>query len=444
MFPSAFVVLRVVGKSRRKTTVWCSLGASLLTLPILMLPAQLASAQPVQASPQQADAKALEAVRAQVAKVRKTDPQAALKLLEEFLEAHPDADLGTRNAALKEQSSVLFDDLKDAERALAVTDLIIENARLSVKNGAPETTLVLAQITQGRIGILSHQPAKVEALFDTPESWSRMVKMMDTSDRLQLSVASAATNLLFTALQDQKKYALIVRKVEELMQSAPALLVGINQSLTENMAMRLAGNLAGAGQSEAGLSWAKYAYQQANFDTKSIAACTKQLISAWAANDDLDAIRAFSKAQQEAAPAIAPPAGATPETAATAPTIAAALFPDPNNPLTKVKAPELVTQSRDLLLKMVGPLQGSTSYDRQHDLVSVYIALGAWKSAMQTARGIWQSDPQNPRGAMEICRVFKAADLSTVRANNFLAYLQGQVEGVNPVKQFSQEHQADA
>ncbi len=444
MFLSIPVDSRVAGKFRCRRLVFLSLGLGLITVSASLLPANMACAQPIQSTQQQVDAKAFEAVRAQVAKVRKTEPQAALKLLEEFLEAHPDTDLGTRNAALKEQSSVLFDTLKETERALAVTDIILENARLSVKNGAPETTLVLAQITQGRILILSHQPAKVEALLDTPENWNRLVKMMDTADRFQLSVASAATNLLFTALQDQKKHALIVRKVEALMQSAPALLVGINQGLTENMALRMAGSLAGAGKGEVGIEWAKYAYQQANFDTKSIAASTKQLVSAWAANDDLDAIRAFSKAQQEAAPVMAPAAGATPETVAPAPTIAAAVFPDPTNPLTKVKAPELVAQSRALLLKMAGSLQGSTNYDRQHDLVSVYIALGAWKSAMQTARGIWQSDPQNPRGAMEICRVFKAADLSTVRANNFLSHLQGQGEGVNPVKQFSLEHQADA
>lgn len=437
------------GKFSCKQLFCLALGLSATVLLASMLPANTARAQSAPVAQQQIDAKALEAVRVQVAKVRKTDPQAALKLLEEFLEAHPDTDLGTRNAALKEQSSVLFFTLKETERALAVTDLILENARLSVQNGAPETALVLAQITQGRILILSHQPAKVEALFDTPESWSRLVKMMDAPDRSHLSVAGAATNLLFTALQDQNKHDLVVRKVEELMQSAPALLVGINQGLTQNMAMRLAGNLIKAGQIEAGLSWAKYAYQQANFDTKSIDACTKQLISAWASNDDLPAISAFSKAQQEAAPATTPPAGATPETAAPetaapAPTIAVALFPDPNNPLTKVKAPELVTQSRDLLLKMAVPLRSSNNPDRQHDLISIYIALGAWKSAMQTARTIWQSNPQNPRGAMEICRVFKAADLSTVRANNFLAHLQGQGEGVNPVKQFFQEHEADA
>lgn len=59
---------------------------------------------------------------------------------------------------------------------------------------------------------------------------------------------------------------------------------------------------------------------------------------------------------------------------------------------------------------------------------------------MDEARRLMKDDPQKAEGALQICRVFKAADLSTLRANQFLLYLDGKAE--NPLPAFLKEQEA--
>ncbi len=60
---------------------------------------------------------------------------------------------------------------------------------------------------------------------------------------------------------------------------------------------------------------------------------------------------------------------------------------------------------------------------------------------MQRAQDVWLKDPQSAKGAQEVGRVFKAADLSPTRGNAFVAYVTGGGE-VNPLKEFLLEHAA--
>lgn len=392
----------------------------------------VALAQPAPTAQTSPDLRDLEAMRAQMRKIQDGDPQGALALVEKYLEEHPDASVAARNGALKDKAGLLFGKLKDTKGALEATDLMIENASANLKAGGSELDLVQTQITKGHMLILSHQPAPVEALLDTPESWERLVRLFNTKDRYQLSVAAAAVNIYFTALVDQEKYELLSRKCTEIIEAAPWTLIGVNQSLSQNVPARLATSLTKAGQWQQGLAWSKHVYQQASFDKKALADATQYLTSAWASGGDVPAILAFAKAQQSPTAAIAKEG----ETAALPAPLEA------TNPLSQVALPDLVVQKSSLLRALAtGNAKSSLN---AHDQISLDIAQGDWTGAMQKAKRIWQGAPLAPAGALEVCRVFKAADLSTVRANAFLAYLQGQGAGGDPFETFFKEHQADA
>ena len=74
-------------------------------------------------------------------------------------------------------------------------------------------------------------------------------------------------------------------------------------------------------------------------------------------------------------------------------------------------------------------------------LISVLIVQGDLHEAMTQAKRLLIDNPTAPEGAQQICRVFKAADLNTIRANAFIAYLGG--EGTNPMTAFFKEHEKD-
>ena len=78
---------------------------------------------------------------------------------------------------------------------------------------------------------------------------------------------------------------------------------------------------------------------------------------------------------------------------------------------------------------------------KTHELVGLLIARGDKASlgrAMSLARRLMSEKLESPAGAREVCRVFKAADSDSVRANAFVDYLQG--KGDNPLPAFSKEY----
>lgn len=383
-------------------------------------------AQPASLSPDQVADQVWEKVQAEIDKQKKKDPQAALLLIEDFLQAHPKTDALLRNAILQEQVEILTNNLKDHKRALAMADEVLQNAQAHVQAGAPEYLLVKAQSSKARVLLNLGQMDKTEALLDTPDNWERMLRLIETDNRIQLIAVSTALNQLLSSLREQGKSDLESQKILEVMGKSPWTMVERSADLTRqtNLLKRLAPSLIKARQTDEALSWAKYVYMQADFSERDIENSTKALTSAWATKGDLVAIRDFGAAQ-----------AASP----------AATFPDPINPLAKIALPPLVASNQEALRAMIEPMAKSRNPNRQHHLISLYIALGDWVGAMETARELWRADPRSAKGAAEVCRVFKAADLSTARANHFLAYLaylEGNGVGANPIDAFLQEKQA--
>jgi hypothetical protein len=63
---------------------------------------------------------------------------------------------------------------------------------------------------------------------------------------------------------------------------------------------------------------------------------------------------------------------------------------------------------------------------------------------MKAAKKMIASDTKGEVWPGEVCRVFKAADLSPVRANTFISYMEGTKGIQNPMPEFIKEHEKPA
>jgi hypothetical protein len=164
--------------------------------------------------------------------------------------------------------------------------------------------------------------------------------------------------------------------------------------------------LSSSGQNEAALRWAKLNWMLAPFEEKALAETTKQLVRAWSTTDvDGTSSDAFVKAQADA-------------------TL--------KNPLKDVPLP---TFSPELIQAQLSKAN-SEHFDRKF---AVLIAAGEWRKAMLAARALMLEKPESTDGVMQVCRIFKAADLNLVRANAFVEWVK-KPQGPNPIVAFLQEH----
>ena len=112
------------------------------------------------------------------------------------------------------------------------------------------------------------------------------------------------------------------------------------------------------------------------------------------------------------------------------------------NPLLEVKLPELDSEEIEAELKVLQEAQ-KKGYDaeRAPRIVTLLIALGQLRPAMEEARTLLVKRPSAPEGVQQIARVFKAADMNLARANQFIAYLDG--KGEDPLPAFMEAGDAN-
>lgn len=157
-----------------------------------------------------------------------------------------------------------------------------------------------------------------------------------------------------------------------------------------------------AGRGDEALSWAKLHFVECPYNESSMTRATQLLTKVWMAKDMTPAkAQLFLKSQQEA--------GAP-------------------NPLKDVALPQIDPQ---LIQRQIAslPAQGSTLK------VTLLIASGDNKAAMQEAYRLIITRPTSNDGVLEVCRVFKANDLDLKRANAYLQFYKTG-EGENPLSAF--------
>ena len=162
-----------------------------------------------------------------------------------------------------------------------------------------------------------------------------------------------------------------------------------------------------AGEGDEAMGWAKLFWMTAPFREDRVNESTQLLLGAWKAADLTPAKgQAFLKAQEDA----------------TSP-----------NPLRDVALPAFKPE-------LVATQLGEFSHPRlAHEHITLRIIEGDWHQAMLEARAHMIANIDDPRASVQVCRVFKAADLNLIRANAFLEFLKTG-EGPNPIVGFLKEH----
>ena len=183
---------------------------------------------------------------------------------------------------------------------------------------------------------------------------------------------------------------------------------------------RLIELLSKRGQSDEALKWGKLYFAEVAFDGDAIGRAIKPLSGVWARSGDLAKVRAFANAQTA--------------TGADAPA----------NPLASVTLPQFDDKgavAKELSAQLEAQ-KTEPNRERVRRIITLQLALGQWNAAMNAALDLMVEDATLPDGPQQVARVFKAKDASLVRANQFLAYLDG--KGDNPVPAFLAEADAIA
>ena len=171
-----------------------------------------------------------------------------------------------------------------------------------------------------------------------------------------------------------------------------------------------------ANRSDEALQWAKMHYALCSFDAKCLERATKSLGQVWADKEAYQELRTFNQMQEGTADAAA------------------------KNPLLNVKLPAIEDKLMpEHIARTKNATQGAYKRDIVPEQIGVLLYKGDYAGAMEEARRLMKDDPQKAEGALQICRVFKVADLSTLRANQFLLYLEGKAD--NPLPAFLKEHE---
>lgn len=168
------------------------------------------------------------------------------------------------------------------------------------------------------------------------------------------------------------------------------------------------------------LSWAKFHYVTAAFDKDALARATTSLGRVWGEQEEYPKIRVFAQLQEP--------------------------MPDATlkNPIANIKLPILDDKTwRENLARTeinLDTAKGPLNRTKAKETIGILIVKGDLAGAMNIARRVLKDDPSKPDGALQICRVFKAADGSVRRANVFLEYLDGKAD--NPIPDFLKEQAA--
>ena len=223
-----------------------------------------------------------------------------------------------------------------------------------------------------------------------------------------------------SALDAQGKQTEAAAQLRKIVLSHPLFLDANQQSVVRFPVGRfyseLVGDLISSGQGDEALAWAKLRFVECSFDESALTGANDQLVRAWVAKTlSQEAVKAFMAAQKD---------------------------PTAVNPLADVKLPVFDDESKKALMSAANKPAFSN-----HDRISALIALGEFGEAMNLAKLTLVEQIGTPAGVTagvgEVCRVFKAADLNVVHANDFAQFFQSG-KGTNPVDDFMKQHPVGA
>ncbi len=342
-------------------------------------------------------------------KTKGAEAPAAVKAFNEFFTAHTEMNPLVACVLLSDVGALYRDKLQQPGKALEIYDWALD------KYKAQDGSISVLE-GKGRLLLDSGQAKAAGDLME--ERWSQVIALSHVAHFHLRAMASRCVQIRVQALQKQNKPAEALELLRSTLQEAPALLdpayqVGWDWG-TGWLYPALVDGFLQAKQFEQAARWARMSFAQSSFDKGAIERATEIVGRVWAAQDDFVSARAFGAAQSD----VARP-----------------------NPLSKIALPALSVPLLEGELKRLQEAQAK-GYDRERapQIVTLLIGLGRLRPAMEVARELLAKYPTAPEGVQQVARVFKAADSSLVRANGFIAYLDGKAE--NPLPAFMQEPDA--
>ena len=367
------------------------------------------------------DWKAWSAVRKEIeGKTLLTDPEAAIAQLKTF-GATENLSPNVRAEVVNTVANIYQNKLKQPQLAAQVIEEALRQTPPSPD--APQSVVFL----QNKAGLLLADK-KSEAAQALLQSNSATIEAAGKSGHPYLSSQASRALMRLVEAQDALRPAGAkaedtVGVLEYALLQMPVYLEPKNQVALDWSAgwmyERLVKSLVEQGRMEEALSWGRLYFAEAEFDGKAIERASGPVSSVWAKSGELVKLRSFAIAQTDEAG-------------------------DVVNPLAGVPLPDLGGDkgaAATELAKLQKLQKFKASRGRVPTMIGLHIALGQWRAAMDAATALVVEDVGAADGPQQVARVLKAHDSSVVRANQFLAYLEGKAP--NPVPAFLAEVEAE-
>ena len=327
-----------------------------------------------------------------------TDDALKAKALLDFYRARSKMHPNIGAATLVRVGDLYLNALKQPEEAIKVYD-----GALNLYGRDASAVLLL----EAKSRALLQQNKKAEVVALLRPQLPLLFRASQGGDNYHTQMSSAALRY-FVGTDAEARSAQTIALLQQILWQSPVYLEDRAQGAGgwENgwMYERLIDALIQVKRRDEALSWAKRYFQLCAFDNKSIESAAKAMGRAWAATDNFEALRAFLKAQQDAASP---------------------------NPLRAVPLPTLDEATAEIYKARIVWLnnrlaQGWPDDDGRtsRELINILLAQGDRASllaAFEVAKNLMKNRPDHPSGAQEMCRLLKAVDLNPIRANALIA-----------------------
>jgi hypothetical protein len=374
-----------------------SLRGLVLMLMPLTLAATAALAQPDPPDSSQTAKQATAKLAEIEAKEKTLAPKELLAAYEGFLKEYPHAPKPAVVRAITKAGALKFDKLGDREGALATVHTALDKLDLEE---FPTQRIMLAR-TEAKYLLAAKKPAEAEAVLR--KYWDLIA-----NGHVRSGDAALAYKQLFNVLEAAGKPGDAVALLQNICYEKPELLnddaAGSNAWIWDKIiAFHLANAAADKTDVKASghpaLRWAKLRFMLCDFDEAALARATGSLSMVWVIVDPAQ-IKAFVAAQED---------------------------PKQPNPLAKVALPFIDAG-------LVQPLLQKGLVETRISLLLCLNTPASQRAAMLEAFKLLNNPASAARGAAQACRIFKAGDLSTRRANEFLGYAKDAQGGAQRAK----------
>jgi hypothetical protein len=358
----------------------------------------------------------------QTAALEKTNPNQAVADYDNYLQSHPTIHPNVAVVLQCYKANIYAKGLNDSNSALGLLDKAAQTYSQPGPNQADAAALLRIDRAKADILIASQQWNDVATLLGP--KWGQILAI-GAADSTPTDTARMAHQYIW-ALQRTRTQSEAIDAMIEAFRSVPGFLDGEQQWPAGSLYDELVNNLIQAGRAPEALRWAKLQYVLCPYNTDALARAAQLLNRAWNAQTDpalkpQDAIAAFAAAQQDASMA---------------------------NPLINVPLPDLNTEALTAQAVQLQQTLSKKSFSREVPeftyFVTLTLAMGQPDAAMRAAQALrdaqLQDHTDDTSGANETMRVFKAVDLSIVRATAFVNFRKG--DGPDPLPGFYQQYES--